>query len=301
MKTDEVSEQVFLSRVFELILGISKGKCDLDEETILATEGKVEKQILQGLLYLYEDLELYKVELRNAMEAEYQLKVLEDRNRQLEHFTYVASHDLKEPLRTIKSFSSLLQKQYQKQLDDNASKFFDFITKAAHRMDELIAGLLLHSRIGAEIVLEKVDCDTLVNNVIMDIGGSINNRSAIIQKKRLPTINAYRLELGQVFLNLITNGLKFQQPGNQPIINISFTKDDKGHTFCIKDNGIGFEDAYAEKIFIIFKRLHTRSAYEGTGIGLANCKKIIEMHNGKIWVKSTPGKGSSFFFFIPYL
>ncbi len=223
---------------------------------------------------------------------------LEKKNIELEQFAYIASHDLQEPLRTTSSFVALLQKQYQGKFDEKADKYFTFISDASERMKVLIKNLLDYSRIGNKKELEEIDCNKTLNEVLADLGIAISEANASIEHTPLPVISGYQTELKQLFQNLITNGMKFRKKGTSPEIKISVKKIEGFWQFAFKDNGIGIDSKYYEKIFIIFQRLHTRSDYEGSGIGLSHCKKIVELHKGKIWVDSAPGEGSTFNFTI---
>ena len=221
---------------------------------------------------------------------------LERKNKELEQFAYVASHDLQEPLRTTSSFVELLMQQYQDKLDERADKYFTYILEASDRMKLLITNLLDYSRIGSEKELEEVDCDKTLHEVLDDLGAAINDAKANIQRHRLPVIIGYPTEIKQLFQNLIINAVKFQKKGVSPQIKISVEKIKDIWQFKFEDNGIGIEKQHSEKIFNIFQRLHTRTEYEGSGIGLSHCKKIVELHKGKIWVESTYGEGSTFNF-----
>lgn len=224
---------------------------------------------------------------------------LKEKNIELEQFAYIASHDLQEPLRTISGFVELLRKQYEGKFDQRADKYLTYIFEASDRMRVLIKDLLDYSRIGNEKELEQVDCDKILHNVLADLGIAINESGADIQYELLPTINGYATEIKQLFQNLITNAIKFRKKGTTPDINISVQKDQENWEFAFKDNGIGIEEKYNEKIFLIFQRLHNNKEYSGSGIGLSYCKKIVDLHKGKIWLKSEPGKGSTFYFTIP--
>jgi PAS domain S-box-containing protein len=224
---------------------------------------------------------------------------IDAKNKELEQFTFIASHDLQEPLRTISNFAGLLSKQYAgKVLDENADKYLHYMIQSASRMKDLITGLLYYSRIGKERVLEIADCNLLINEVLADLTIAINESGAQITVNKLPQLHIYASELKQLFQNLISNAIKFNKPGNIPQISISAQKVNGIWQFAFKDNGIGIEPVNFEKIFIIFQRLHNKSEYEGTGIGLAHCKKIVELHNGKIWINSAINTGSTFFFTI---
>ncbi len=294
-------KEKFLSEVFEHILGISKGVCNIDDEMIINGGSEIEQQVLQGLSYLHADLELNKKELRKAVENEFRLKSLEEKNKQLEQFNYVASHDLQEPLRTITNFSQLLKKDYGDNLDDIGNKYLDFVVQSSERMSELILGLLNFSRLGNGSVLELVNFQNLTQNIQADLQASIAEKNATIQIQKLPNLWGYKLELRQLIQNLISNALKFNKEDKDVLIEISCRKIDGEHIFRIRDNGIGIPKKHQDKIFILFQKLHHKSVFEGTGIGLANCQKIVELHKGNIWVESVVGEGSSFFFSIPNL
>ena len=210
----------------------------------------------------------------------------------------MASHDLQEPLRTTSSFVELLRKQYHGKLDENADRYIDYVIQASDRMKTLIKDLLDYSRIGREKQFEPVDCNTAFDEVMADLAKVIKENKAIITAGKLPVVNAFPTELKLLFQNLISNSIKFQKPGIAPQIDISTTKENSHWHFKFRDNGIGIEKQYQQRIFIIFQRLHNRSVYEGSGIGLAHCKKIVELHGGTIWVESESGKGSTFHFTI---
>ena len=223
---------------------------------------------------------------------------MEFKNKELEQFAYVASHDLQEPLRTISGFVDLLQKDYGHRLDDNGHIYMNYLSQASDRMKILIKDLLDYSRIGREKEAMPVDCNRLLEEVLADLGENIRESGAHIHSGSLPSLRAYPTELKLLFQNLITNAIKFRQPDRCPEISISAASVDGHWIFIVSDNGIGIEKQFLERIFIIFQRLHNRSAYEGSGIGLAQCKKIAELHGGTIWADSQPGLGSRFHFTI---
>jgi two-component system, sensor histidine kinase len=223
---------------------------------------------------------------------------MESKNKELEQFAYVASHDLQEPLRTISGFVELLQKQYRGKFDDNAEMYFDYIVQASDRMKILIKDLLDYSRIGREKEFREVNCNHVLEQVLADLGNMIRECGAGIRAENLPVLRGYPTELKLLFQNLITNSIKFHRPGVPPEITISVVKEPGHWQFSVRDNGIGIEPQFLERIFIIFQRLHNRSQYDGSGIGLAHCKKIVELHDGRIWAESTPQAGSLFFFTI---
>ena len=237
----------------------------------------------------------------NELEIESQNKRLQIQNKELEQFSYIASHDLQEPLRTLISFAELLKEEYSGKLDENADIYLNYILQSSGRMQNLVKGLLDYTRIGKERELSSVDCKLLIYQILTDLQLSISESEALITVKELPIINAFAIELRLLFQNLISNALKFRRKGIAPEIEISAIDKDKYWLFALKDNGIGIDKNDKEKIFIIFKRLHNRGEYEGTGIGLSHSKKIVELHGGQIWVESNLGEGSTFYFTIPKL
>ena len=229
------------------------------------------------------------------------VKTLEQKNQELEQYSYIASHDLQEPLRTITSFSDILFNEYNDKLDDNAKQIFSFIKQATGRMSSLIKNLLDYSRIGYQEDLTKIDSNQLLKDISNDLSALISQTNTVIEINELPIINGYPTVLRLLFQNLLTNAIKFTEKGVDPIIKINAIKKKEFWEFSIKDNGIGIKKEYQNKIFAIFQRLHLKEEYEGTGIGLAHCKKIVSLHGGEIWVKSTYGKGSTFYFTISNL
>jgi PAS domain S-box len=221
---------------------------------------------------------------------------LESKNKELEQFAYVASHDLQEPLRTTSSFVELIRKQYYGKLDATANKYIDYIMQASDRMKTLIKDLLDYSRIGREKNTEQVDCNVVLEEVLADLNKVIRENKARITAGSLPVVTGFPTELKLLFQNLISNSIKFQKPGIAPVIDISSKKENGHWHFSFSDNGIGIDKQYQQRIFVIFQRLHNRSVYEGSGIGLAHCKKIVELHGGRIWVESNAGEGSTFHF-----
>jgi PAS domain S-box-containing protein len=224
---------------------------------------------------------------------------LERKNKELEQFAYVASHDLQEPLQTTSGFVQLLRKQYHGRLDADADQYIDYVVQASGRMKILIKDLLDYSRIGRENDFRQADCNKIVQEVLADLHKVIVENDAVIKMGQLPVLhNAYPTELKSLFQNLVSNSIKFRKPGVTPVIHIEALQINGCWQFSVSDNGIGIEDQYLERIFVIFKRLHNRSKYDGSGIGLAHCQKIAELHGGKIWVHSEPGVGSTFYFTI---
>lgn len=220
-------------------------------------------------------------------------------NQELGQFAYVASHDLQEPLRKIRSFTELLAERYRGQLDENADRYIHYVTDGAARMQGLIDDLLDYSRAGrAELKVESTELSSLVETVKSDLGGIIEQRQVEIVMDSLPTVVVDPGQMRQVFQNLISNAIKYCQ-ADCPRIYIRGTQNKESWIVSIQDNGIGINPQFADRIFVIFQRLHHREEYSGTGIGLAICKKIIERHGGQIWVDSEEGKGSIFSFSLP--
>ncbi|WKD85317.1 Phytochrome-like protein cph1 [Polaribacter huanghezhanensis] len=225
---------------------------------------------------------------------------IKNKNKELEQFTYIASHDLQEPLQTLTGFVNLLNENYGDQFDEVGQKSLGYIKDAAERMSKLVKGLLDYGRIGKNPELIKIDCNTLLEEVKSDIASTIKDSGAILKIEKLPELYAYKTELRLLFQNLISNAIKFRNSNTKPIIEI-FAIKDNGFTFAVKDNGIGIDEKFKKRIFAIFQRLHSTDKYKGTGIGLAHCNKIIELHKGEIWVESKPNHGSTFYFNIPNL
>lgn len=229
----------------------------------------------------------------------YRTTELETKNKELEQFAYVASHDLQEPLRTISSFVDFLKEEYQGRLDENADNYLAYISQASERMRILIKDLLDYSRIGRKRIIQEVNCSEILADVLADLSSSIEETKAkVFVSGLLPVVTGYATELKQLFQNLIINSIKFHKENIPPEINIQGERINGGWQFSFKDNGIGIEKKHHERIFIIFQRLHNRTEYEGSGIGLSHCKKIVDLHGGKLWVDSEPGTGSNFQFTI---
>ncbi|MGA2245061.1 MAG: PAS domain S-box protein [Verrucomicrobiota bacterium] len=219
---------------------------------------------------------------------------------EMEQFTYVASHDLQEPLRSVSSFSQLLAQRYQGKLDADADEFITFVVEAAKRMQNLINDLLALSRIGTRgNPFAPVGGDQILLAATENLTVAIEESGAQVTHDPLPELVADQTQLLQVFQNLIGNAIKFRRPGQAPQIHVSARRQNESWQLSVRDNGIGIDPQYFDRIFVVFQRLHTREAYSGTGIGLAICKKIVERHGGRLWVESAVGKGSTFQFTIP--
>ena len=224
---------------------------------------------------------------------------LEISNKELEQFAHVASHDLQEPLRMVSSFLGLLQKKYSTQLDEKGLQYIHFAVDGARRMREIILDLLEFSKVGNyHESKENANIGELVKEVLQLNKKIVQEKDAAIHVGRLPVIVCHYNSVIQLFQNLVINALKYQSEGNKPEIWIDGNELDKAWEFSVRDNGIGIDAEFYNKIFIIFERLHQKSQYSGTGIGLAICKKIVEFHGGKIWLDSKPGRGTTFHFTI---
>jgi light-regulated signal transduction histidine kinase (bacteriophytochrome) len=226
------------------------------------------------------------------------VKKLEYKNQELEQFAYVASHDLQEPLRTIINFTDLLAKKKTENFDELSLKSLQFIQDASLRMSQLIKSLLDYNRIDKNSKLAIIDCNELIKEIENDLSKIISEAGAEIQARNLPSIIGYETPLRMLFQNLISNGIKFQKKGVKPQIIITTAENDCEWIFSVSDNGIGISPEHQEKIFSIFQRLHGKDKYEGSGIGLAHCRKIVDLHDGKIWVESKLNNGSAFNFTI---
>ncbi|HCK21441.1 MAG TPA: hypothetical protein DHW15_04555, partial [Bacteroidetes bacterium] len=225
-------------------------------------------------------------------------KELTEINQELEHFAYVASHDLREPLRTIASFIQILNKRYGETLDEDGKQFMGFVVEGAKRMQLLIRDLLEYSRVNRfNTDYEKVDLNEVFNTVNRVLKEKIDSTDALILAENLPVIQGNKIQLTQVFQNLIDNAIKFRGK-KKPEITITVEELPSKWRIAVSDNGIGISPEYHQRIFIIFQRLHTHEEYTGTGIGLALCKKIIELHGGEVWVESKKNKGTTFTFTI---
>jgi len=226
-------------------------------------------------------------------------RLLKQSNKELESYTYVVSHDLKAPLRTIKSFGSFLLEDYGDKLDETGKDYLNRMVNASSRMDSMIEDLLILSRVGRKFTeFEKGDLNKLLEEILDDLEARIKEHNTKVVVDKLPALFVQRIWMRQLFMNLINNALKFSE-SKTPKIEVLHEEREKNHLFKVRDNGIGIEEKYLERIFNLFERAPTEKKYDGTGAGLSICKKIVEHLGGKIWVESTPGKGSTFMFTIP--
>ena len=224
---------------------------------------------------------------------------IEAKSKELEQFAYATSHDLQEPVRTIHEFSKLLKEEYAEKMDEDGRTMISFIIDASTRMKAMIRGLLDYSRVGKETTFETLDTKAIMAELEQDLGSLIKRKSAKLEYQNLPKIVANKTYFKQLMQNLVNNAMKFSKPDIAPIVKISAAKDKDQWKFMVQDNGIGIAPEHHQKIFGVFNRLHSKSEYPGSGIGLAHCKKIIDMHQGKIDLQSTPGKGTTFYVYLP--
>ncbi|GAB3830311.1 sensor histidine kinase [Dactylosporangium cerinum] len=221
-------------------------------------------------------------------------------NADLEQFAYVASHDLQEPLRKVASFCQMLQRRYSDQLDDKARQYIAFAVDGATRMQRLITDLLTFSRIGRVYDDSRsVDLDEVIGQAEANLAGAISERRARIEHSPLPTVPGDVTLLTMLWQNLISNAIKFRHPERDPVVRVTVAEAGNRWQFSVEDNGIGIDPRFADKIFVIFQRLHSRETYTGTGIGLAVCKKVVEFHGGEIRLDDTYRDGARFIFTLP--
>ena len=251
---------------------------------------------IQDVTELTQRIQIYQTALKERKQAEAELQ---RSNAELEQFAYVASHDLREPLRMVITFTRMLQQRYASQLDDQADQMIHFAADGAIRMEGLINDLLTYSRVGRKgNSFQLVNCTEVLETTLHNLQAPIEESGVAITNPLLPTVLADSTQLAQLFQNLISNAVKYRSE-ETPIVEVGAELQANEWLFWVRDNGIGLNMKHAERIFMIFQRLHTREAYSGTGIGLAICKKIVERHGGRIWVDSILGQGSTFYFTLP--
>ena len=294
-----ISLQVFLCVISITMMFLST---TLNERKATEEELKEANQTLElKVTERTQALEKQKEELKEANKKLLdKTQELEGVNKESRSFAHAVSHDLREPLRTIASYLQLIEERYKNRLDADANIFIDFAVDGAKRMNMLIDDMLTYSRLeNNQHIFGDVDLNDILSIVKSNLHTSIAESDAkVIIDTKLPVVNAEHSQMVQLFQNIIDNGLKYKN-STPPEIHITVTKQDKFWQIAVADNGIGISKDYYERIFIIFQRLHTREQYDGTGIGLAICKKIIDKHGGSIWVESTEGKGSTFYFTLP--
>jgi PAS domain S-box-containing protein len=249
------------------------------------------------LLVIAEDI---TERVQSEQEKDLLINKLQSSNEELERFAYMASHDLKEPLRMVQSFTKRLQEKYTDKLDEKANKYIEFAVDGATRMHELILDLLEYSRVSNEIIInEPTDLNEVLDYVLSNLRTAISESKAEVNSIELPVVMINKTRFSSVLQNLIGNALKYQQPKNQPVVNINYTEDPQKYTFTVEDNGLGISKEHYQKIFVPFMRLHNKNEYAGTGIGLSITQKIIKSEGGSIWLESEYGKGTKFYFTVP--
>ncbi len=294
----------------EQLLAIAEGRTMLQQETLNVTltgeyiNSEMRWAVVPGHEDTFSKVIISVINITERKRAEEKLKQtmaeLQRSNIELEHFAYVASHELRQPLVIIDTHLEVLAHRYKGKLDADADAFIARTLQGIDRMQETIKDLLDYSHINArETVLAPTDCEIVLQKVLENLHTVIEEQHVVITRHPLPTIMANESQLIQVFHNLMANAIKFRQSDVTPHIIISVEQQGAEWIFSIQDNGIGLDPQHVERIFVIFERLHSRKKYPGTGIGLAICKKIIERHDGRIWVESQLGTGSTFYFTSP--
>lgn len=302
---DEASFPVFA----EQMIAAAEGKTQIKSEAYARTlKGKrIHVLMILRMLERRTDrvpvlLSMLDITGRKAMEDKIRdvVAALERSNRELEQFAYVASHDLQEPLRMVASYTQLLAQRYGAALDEKANKYIDYAVDGAKRMQSLINDLLHLSRVETEgKPLVPVSLEEVVDRVQGDLQGIVADTGGEISRGPLPTIDADPMQMGQLFQNLIGNGLKFHREGVAPRVHVAAELVGGEWVISVRDNGIGIEQEHHDDVFVLFRRLHGRGQYSGTGIGLSITKKIAERHGGRVWVESTVGEGSTFYIALP--
>lgn len=251
-----------------------------------------------GIPYRYAGMHIEVTEYKEMKQKmEEQVAELARSNDELEQFAYVVTHDLQEPLRAIGSFVQLLKKYCDQQLDERANQLISHVVDGTIRMQMLIDDLLTYAQVNTSQAMTDIDCEKLLHNVLVDLSITISESGAIITHDKLPIVKGITFQMIQLFNNLIGNAIKFRR-NQPPRIHIGVKEEPSEWIFSVTDNGIGMEEQYLDRIFRVFQRLHSRKEYAGTGIGLAICKKVVDYHKGKIWVKSQLNAGSEFYFTI---
>jgi len=284
-----VGDNVFVSEETAAFSNTEKALLNILDDYLQEKAGMESTQI--ALLNILDD---YSEDKRKIEMLNYDLI---SANSRLKQFAYVASHDLQEPLRMVASFTQLLERKYKDKLDQDAQDYIKYAVDGATRMQKLISDLLLYSRITtSEKEFGEVDTALVFEQAILNLQQRINDTNAIITNENLPVLKADEFQILQLFQNLIGNAIKYKKQSETPVIHVSCILKDDYYEFAVRDNGIGIDMQYHDKVFTIFQRLHAKSEYSGTGIGLAICKHIAERHKGKIWFESKENVGTTFYF-----
>jgi len=287
-----------LAQHFDALDRVSKG------DLAARISGTSEVELLESLKNVTNHMiDSVSTEITERQRAEQELKEtlgeLARSNAELEQFAYVASHDLQEPLRMVSSFVQLLARRYQGKLDQDADEFIGFAVDGAKRMQGLINDLLTYSRVGTKgKPFQTTDCNRVLSEALLNLSAATEESSAVITNDNLPTVMADKTQMVQLIQNLVANAIKFRNK-DRPCIHVSSEQKNGTWVFSVSDNGIGIDSEYYDRIFAIFQRLHGKTEYPGTGIGLSVCKRIVERHGGRIWVDSEFSKGSRFYFTMP--
>ena len=299
MNTLNKDKLSFSEKILNHCLDISRGECSITHDDLTNTEDALEGQVLYGLLCMHEEIESSSRDREEKLKIELESKLLKDKNRELEEFAYKASHDLKEPIRTVFSFSQLLKNMLNDYDDPKVHNYLEYIQVSSKRMTDMISNLLQYARLGNQPNFEVVDTQVLLQNIHFDLITQIQRVKGKLILGNMPSVIGDGTLLRLIFQNLISNGLKFYKENETPIVKIEGLVRANDYLFCVSDNGIGMSEYDAKDIFDIYKRSNESELhYEGTGIGLAHCKKIADVHHGEIWLKSKVGEGCNFFFTI---
>ncbi len=253
------------------------------------------RPFINGLLITLEDITDFA---KSSKQLRKRKEELEFKNNELEQFAYIASHDLQEPLNTVRGFIKLIKLKGMESIPTEYQGYFDHIEQSSERMSSQLTGLLEYSRIGKHGDKEEHQINSILNEVRDDLKTHLDDTRAVLEWAEMPIVNGVKAELISLFRNLINNAMKYVEKDVIPKVEVGYRALEGYHEFVVKDNGIGIDSPYHDKIFVIYQRLFNKSQYPGDGIGLAHCKKIVELHGGKIWVKSELGKGSAFYFTI---
>jgi PAS domain S-box-containing protein len=299
---DQVIAKAPLTQTSELVVQQSNGRTCICEVRRKAIQQAGRWVIVATL----RDISEHKMAMARMLEAEAEIRSkveeLTRSNQELEQFAYITSHDLSEPLRTVASYTQLLERRYAHQFDSDARDFMAYIVGGVQRMKPLMDALLLYSRTGRrELAKQPVPLDGALDDALANLAPAIRASSATVHREPLPVILGDRAGMTQVFQNLVGNALRYGTEGVAPLVSVSARDEGEEWVVEVRDNGIGIEPQYFQRIFMIFQKLHPRDHSEGTGIGLAICKKVVERHGGRISVASEPGRGATFAIWLPKL